>query len=128
MINPLKCLIEDCIAAKDILKSIRRDLGLKKGTVLIWKETNRWGKVVKHTLCFDGSGQDISFSRDLENLVNFSISTGLKGRELLEEFALKHSVGNYVSVFRGNKTIVTSSPERALKAYLRENLAAAQFD
>jgi hypothetical protein len=124
-INPLNCQKDYCISAKVLAAQISHFLRLKLGDSFVWQELNRWGNAVKHFLNFDESGLDIAFSRDLENLVNFSIESGLKGLDLLSEFALKFSVGNYISVYRGNKILITSNPESMMKAYLRD---CAKFD
>jgi hypothetical protein len=108
-----------CISVKTLTAQIRRDLGLKRGDSFVWQETNRLGKVVKHFLDFDSSGLDDGFG-DLERLVNFSIETSQKGYSMLSEFALKFSVDNYISVYRGNRNIVTSNTNSMIKAYLND--------
>ena len=97
-------------------------LGLKFGTSMTWKENNRYnGKVEIYTLCFDGSGLDISHlsnkQNDLARLVEHRILTGLKGLDLLSSFALKYSVNNYIRAWRGNEALITTNPESAWNAY-----------
>ena len=127
-INPSSRDMTYCISAKTIAAQLRHDLGLKRGDSFVWQELNHWGngfKVLKHFLDFDGSGLDQAFSRDLENLVNFSIQTGLRGYELLSMFAVKHSFNGYIQVFRGSKRLITSNMQSAFKDYMKQ---AAKFD
>lgn len=110
--------------AKELTLQTAHFLGLKLGDSLVWRELNRFThKVELHTVCFDGSGLDISHESNLPCLVACCIETGLKGLNLLRNFALKYSLNGYIQAWRGNKLLLTSERENALKVYLKkENL------
>jgi hypothetical protein len=74
---------------------------------------------LKFSLCFDGSGLDISHPNDLPSLVECRIETNAKGMGLLILFAEKHSVNNYLQVFRGNRLLLTSETENAYRDYVK---------
>jgi hypothetical protein len=100
-------------------------LGLKYGTSIVWKEKHpHSGRIQTHTLCFDGSGLDISHLsnqyNDLGKLVEHRLETGLKGLDLLLSFALKYSLNNYIRVWLGSHALITDNPESALNAYNRD--------
>ncbi len=114
---------KDCVSARELNFQVCHFLGLKLGDSIVWKEPNRLGVATSHILYFDRSGLDMSHKDDLEKLVNYAIETGLKGNELLGMFALKFSIDNYIQLFRGNKLLITSEPENALKSYLRQNIS-----
>jgi uncharacterized membrane protein len=95
-------------------------LGLKLGDSIVWREMNKWThKVETHTVCFDRSGLDSSHESNLPSLVACRIETGLKGMDLLAYFANRYSVNHYLMVWRGNKLLLTSERENALKQWLK---------
>jgi len=96
-------------------------LGLKMGDSMVWKEENPYTcRIETHTLCFDGSGLDMSHLDDVVKLTEMRVETELKGIELLSAFANKYSINGYLQVWRGNKLLSTSEPENALKDYLKQ--------
>jgi hypothetical protein len=114
------------MTSQQLTAQIAHCLGFKKGDSLSFKGINPFnGKTEKHTLCFDGSGLDISHSHDLTRLMEIRIETGAKGADLALLFANKHSVDGYLQLWRGNKLIQTSEAENALRDYIkqRENYA-----
>lgn len=120
---------ENIITARELSIQTCHFLGLKWGTSIYWKEyfsynSLAWGKVqtdrvVMHSVCFDGSGLDTSHPQNLPSLIACAVETGLKGMDLLNMFAYRHSVNNYLQVFRGNRLLQTSETENAYRDYAK---------
>jgi hypothetical protein len=118
-------LYKDAITARELTIQQAHFLGLKLGDSIVWKELNRYThKIETHTVCFDRSGLDSSHESNLPSLVACSIETGRKGLDLLSAFAVLHSLNGYIQVWRGNKLLLTSERENALRQWVKtENLS-----
>jgi hypothetical protein len=90
---------------------------LKAGDSISWKEISDYGRVETHTLCFDGSGLDISYIDDLPKLVTLRIEFDLKGPELICALADKYALNTEISLWRGNKLQVTSNLDKTYKLH-----------
>jgi len=120
---------KNIITARKLSIQTANFLGLKWGTSIYWKEYHShnsfaWGKVQTnrvemHSICFDGSGLDISHPNDLAKLVECRIETNAKGMDLLILFAEKHIINHYLQCFRGNKLLLTSETENAYRDYIK---------
>ncbi len=73
--------------------------GLQDGDSLVFK--NEYGE--KCCINFDGSGLDIADINVFNQLQGARIETGLKGIDLIKNYAEKYSHGGYVRYYRGNK-------------------------
>lgn len=109
--------------ARTLIVQLAHFLGLKYGDSMVWREDNAYhsGKIDTHTLCFDGSGLDMSHEEDLIKLVQLRMNTGLKGAELLCAFTNRYSTNNYLNVWRGNTLLMTSELDNAWRSYQKLN-------
>lgn len=109
------------ITGRQLSLKICHALGFEWGTSIIWHEFNTYtNKIVAHTVSFDGSGLDLSHEGDLIRLQECACETGLKGTDMLIMFANRNSINGYLQVWKGNKLILTSDTESALKAYRKD--------
>lgn len=120
---------------KEISKQICHALGLKFGTSIYWKEAHTYigklatqPKIETHFLSFDGSGQDDSHQTNLPLLFSCMVESGLKGLDLLRYFAEHYSKNGYIQVFKGNRLLLTSQRENALKAMCRKENLSDYYD
>lgn len=111
------------IKARTLIVQLAHFLGFKYGDSMVWKENNPYhrGRIDTHTLCFDGSGLDMSHKEDLDKLVRLRLDTGLKGNELLCAFTNRYSIDNYLQVWRGNTLLMTSEIDNAWRSYQKLN-------
>lgn len=108
---------ETSISARQLSIQTAHFLGLKAGDSITWKEISDYGRVETHTLCFDGSGLDISHLNDLPKLVALRIEFDVKGPELISMLAYKYALNGEISLWRGNKLQVTSDLDKAYKLH-----------
>ena len=108
---------EKFLSAKTLTTQLCHMLGFSVGTSIAWREKSPYNnKVYTHTLCFDGSGLDMSHVKDLVKLVELRIELGLKGLPLLEAFREKYALYGYLRMWKGNDS------------HMREGFTEKQID